>query len=179
MNKPFLFITAGFPGTGKSTLSKALAEKLNLTHLIGDKIRADLTNGKPTHSKEETLEMIATLDRAAVMNLQMGKGVICDVNYLKQSDRKRYYEIASNHNAVPVTLWFDCSLELALERNKQRSPETDAYYNNTPDETVIGMYKRREGLANYENGVVIDCSLPVAKEVQNVIVSLSQYIECT
>ena len=170
---PFILITAGFPGSGKSTLSKEIADKLGFIHLIGDKIRKNISNGAPTHSHQETIEVLSVLDQAAIESLDKGKSVICDMNYIKQEGRARYYDMAKNHNATAVTLWFDCPLEVALERNKKRSPQTDAYYNDTPAEAVQRMYHFREPLADWEHPIIIDCHLPLEEQV----VKVGEYLQ--
>lgn len=168
----FLFITAGFPGTGKTTLSHALAKRGGFVHLIGDKIRNQITAGKPVHDMPETLRMIAALNQQAEEALAQGKSVICDVNFLKQKDRASCYAMAKTHGAQPMTLWFECSLQLALERNAGRSP-SDVFFNDTRADTVCAMYAAREPLEPWENGVVVHSARSIEENVREILETLT------
>ena len=169
MTQPTLVVINGFPGVGKSTISHALSKEKQFIHLIGDEIRKKMTKGKVLGSKDETERMLMLLDTKVEEALKKGCDVICDVNYNRLVDRERNYTIAEKHGALAVTLLFECSLDLALERNSKRSKETDAYYHDTTEESVRGVHRDREPLASWERVIVVHSEKPVAQNIDHIL----------
>jgi predicted kinase len=105
----------GFPGSGKTTVSKIIHEQTGAVHLWADHERRKRF-GKPTHSHPENLKLYAELNHVADTLLGEGKSVIFDTNFNFYKDREHLRSIAAKHGAKTVVIWMRTPKELARER---------------------------------------------------------------
>lgn len=115
MNKQTLFLMLGFPGAGKTTVSKMIEEETGAVHLWADHERRQRF-GKPTHSHEENLTLYSELNDITDQLLSEGKNVIFDTNFNFFKDRERLRAIAATHGAQTMVIWLRTPKELARER---------------------------------------------------------------
>ncbi|MFF8864775.1 AAA family ATPase [Streptomyces sp. NPDC015139] len=110
-----LTLVGGLPGSGKSTLSGALADRLGVTLLSSDRTRKELA-GIPaeqsaTAGYEEGLytpewtakTYTALLDRAAIL-LSAGESVVCDATWFDAAQRDAATRLAEHTSADLVAL---------------------------------------------------------------------------
>jgi aminoglycoside phosphotransferase family enzyme/predicted kinase len=108
--RPLLFITAGLVGSGKTTVSNALAKRLGLTVLSSDVIRKKLANIPPTEHHYDEMESgiysaeysLLTYDKLltdAEDILRNGEHVILDATFLRTSDRAGAIKLAEETGA--------------------------------------------------------------------------------
>jgi len=104
--RPILYIFAGLPGSGKSTIAQLLGQQIGATYLRIDTMEQalrELTNG------HVSTEGHALAHRLAAENLVLGNSVIADsCNPVFQS-RAAWHQTASTHNAVAVDIEIICS----------------------------------------------------------------------
>ena len=104
-SRPRLFITAGLVGSGKSTLSQALAKRLGLTVISSDIVRKRLAAIPTTEHRFEEMESgiysaaysRRTYDKLfseARKILSQGDSVILDASFIKADERGRAQKLA-------------------------------------------------------------------------------------
>ncbi len=115
MARPTLYLFIGYPGAGKTTVAKAIAEATGAHHLWADRERLKLFT-KPTHSEDESLELYKQMNNAAEYLLAQDKSVIFDTNFNHRKDRNHLREIALRHEAEAVIIWVTTPKSLAKQR---------------------------------------------------------------
>jgi aminoglycoside phosphotransferase family enzyme/predicted kinase len=136
--KPMLMLTYGLSGSGKTTVSKELASKLECLHIRSDIERKRIAGMAPLEqssgkgknilysesSSEKTYEKL--LEMAAIA-LGEGIPVIADATFLDATWRARFRELAGKQHCPFRILWFHAPESLLSERIEQRlSGQRDA-----------------------------------------------------
>src|SRR5579875_1407641 len=113
--KQRLYLFVGFPGSGKTHVSKWIAEASGAIHLWADRERTELF-GAPTHSAEESDKLYTYLNQKTDDLLARGKSVIFDTNFNFKADRDYLRRIAYKYNAETLIIWLTTPTALAKER---------------------------------------------------------------
>jgi predicted kinase len=113
--QPTLYLFIGYPGAGKSTVAKLIAEQTGAHLICADNERHKLFK-IPTHAKEESKELYEKLNEATEYLLSQGRSVVFDTNFNFLSDRKKLRDIADKYNATTVLIWIKTPLSVALKR---------------------------------------------------------------
>ncbi len=118
---PTLYIFAGLPGTGKTTLSRQLAQYLGATHLRIDTIEQALQELCGVNVEGEGYRLAY---RIAADNLQLGINVVADsCNPLELT--RREWELVAQRNGCPfVNIELVCS-DIAEHRRRVDSRISD------------------------------------------------------
>lgn len=106
MEKPFLFIFSGLPGTGKSTLAKLLANTTRAAYLRIDTIEQII---RDLYSVKVQGEGYQLAYRIAAENLSTGNSVIADSCNPIELTRKEWKAIAFKFDATPIDIEITCS----------------------------------------------------------------------
>jgi aminoglycoside phosphotransferase family enzyme/predicted kinase len=123
--KPMLLIICGLPGTGKSTLAGAIAERTGFVHLASDVVRKELAGLKPIDAQPEqygegiysehfTERTYAEVGRRAFSFLNQGRSVITDATFSKRRHLKKVMEAADMAGAKVQII--ECSATNATVR---------------------------------------------------------------
>jgi uncharacterized protein len=154
-----LVLVGGLPGTGKSALAGAAADRLGLTVLSSDRIRKELA-GRPAgasapapyrsgiYSAEWTERVYAELLHRATVLLAHGESVIADASFISARHRVAAAAAAAGVSADLVQLRCAASRELAARRIRTRiggvsdadqaiASQMEATADPWPDATVI------------------------------------------
>ncbi|MFJ6783318.1 AAA family ATPase [Streptomyces yangpuensis] len=157
-----LTLVGGLPGSGKSTLSGALADRLGVTLLSSDRMRKELAGipaeqsaaagyGEGLYTPEWTAEAYAALlDRASTL-LASGESVVLDATWTDAEQREAAVRAAERAAADLVALHCRAPLDVAEARIEGRAPgPSDA------DVAVARVMAARE--APWSEAVTVDTS---------------------
>ncbi|UFR07259.1 AAA family ATPase [Streptomyces sp. Go40/10] len=127
-----LTLVGGLPGSGKSTLSGALADRLGVTLLSGDRLRKELAGipaeqpaaaryGEGLYTPEWTARTYAALlDRAALL-LSSGESVVLDATWSDATQREAAVRLAERTSADLVALHCHVPGDVSAARLRTRS----------------------------------------------------------
>ena len=132
MNKPKLYLFVGYPGSGKTSISKLIKEKTGAVHIWADRER-HLQFKPVTYSRPESDELYTRLNSQCEQYLIEGKSVIYDTNFNFYLDRQLLRNIAKKHNAETVLIWMTTPIEIAKSR------ATSELHNS--DTRILGVMK--------------------------------------
>lgn len=146
----------GYPGSGKTTISKYIHELTGAVHLWADHER-NIMFPNPTHSHEENIELYKVLNQRAKQLLQEGKSVIFDTNFNFYRDRKRLRHIAATEEAETVVVWVTTPKDVARERAVEKSEgEHTRVWGNMPLDRFERIANNLQEPADMEHPIRID-----------------------
>jgi aminoglycoside phosphotransferase family enzyme/predicted kinase len=103
--RPCLLLVAGLPGTGKSTLARAVAAQAGFTVLRSDVIRKELAGNttEPLYTPAWSRRTYDECRRRAEALLFEGRRVLVDANFRREEQRRLFVDLAARW-AVPLLL---------------------------------------------------------------------------
>ncbi|WP_375504529.1 AAA family ATPase [uncultured Jatrophihabitans sp.] len=116
-----LILVGGAPGTGKTTVATALADRLGATYLSTEVIRGE-HNGPDTdrYTKEaKTATYRAVLERARHL-LERGQSVVADATWGELAWRREAGELATTTASMLTQLVCEAPVDVAAARAEQR-----------------------------------------------------------
>lgn len=164
MTRPTLYLLIGYPGAGKTTVSKIVAEATGATHLWADLERHKLFPS-PTHSKEESYELYEKLNAMASNLLANGKSVVFDTNFNYLNDREKLRDIAKKNNAKTITIWVKTPKNLAKDRAVEAHESRNLYDINMSLERFNSIVSKLEPPTNDEAAIVLDGTNLTKKDI--------------
>ena len=115
-----LFLMVGYPGSGKTTVSKLIHDLTGATHIWSDYERRQMF-GQPLHTVEESRQLYAYLNKVVDKLLADGQSVIFDTNFNFKKDRQHLKDIAARHGARTLVIWLTTPEDIARERAVEQS----------------------------------------------------------
>jgi predicted kinase len=119
-NKMFVIFLYGFPGAGKTTFARHMAEEVKCAHLQHDRISNKLYGEKSDDFEMQSRE---TLNFMTNEFLNAGVSVIYDADVHRMAERRMLRGAARNSKAIPVLIWMQIDPETAYNRTKKRDPQ--------------------------------------------------------
>lgn len=116
---PYLIVISGLPGSGKSTFSRALAQRIPVLLMESDALRKALF-GIPTHSPQESARLFRAVHALIEEFLQKGIPVLLDATNLQESHREPLYAIAERNKARLILVWVEAPEEVVRQRLERR-----------------------------------------------------------
>lgn len=157
--KPILFITIGFPGSGKTYFARRFAKQFGIIHLNSDKVRSELFK-KPKYDRKFLDLVFNEMDRRAEKFLSEGKSVIYDANVTKRIFRKKLQNIARTNRAKYLLLWFQAPVNIAigrsLKRKKLKSEFLKKYHVPIDKWVILRIRKATESPTRSEHHIIIN-----------------------
>jgi predicted kinase len=120
---PVFVVVSGLPGTGKSYLSRRLAERLSYPVLESDALRKQLFPA-PTYSAVESSILFRAIHRLIEELLGKGVSLILDATNLTERYRERLYRIADRHKARLIIARTEAPPEVVRERLQDRAEKS-------------------------------------------------------
>ena len=185
---PFLAITHGLSGSGKTTVTDSLLEATSLFRVRSDVERKRLYGLKPEarsgagldegmyspEAGERTYRRLADVARAII---QSGFSAIVDAAFLKRRERTAFHELAQELSVPFVILDVTAPESLLRERVKQRMQHgQDA---SEADITVLeNQLRNSEPLDASELAVAIEVDTEQTENVQALVQRLTKATSC-
>lgn len=140
-------IFCGVPGSGKTTIAKLAAEGLeNAMHIQTDAVRAMLSH--PVFGQKESQFVYDICYGIAKEALRAGYLVLLDATFMRNEYRSEARNRLRRYCTRIDTVWIDCTLKTALERNSLRESPI-------PPEKLEGIHS---GFENPKRALRIDSS---------------------
>lgn len=119
-HQPTLYLMLGYPGAGKTTAAKILAQLTGAIHIWADYERRQ-THGKPVYSQAENDALYQQLNFRAAKLLEQKHSVIYDTAFNHQKDRVALRTLAHNLGLQTIIIWVKAPKELAKTRAQSMS----------------------------------------------------------
>lgn len=112
-------IGVGLPGSGKTTILKAFAERCEYVYISPDDIRMELHGDASEQSGMK--EVWEKVHLRTLRALRKRRSVVVDATFYKRNERRDFIRFAKDHGAESIEAVFtNISLEVADERNRKR-----------------------------------------------------------
>ncbi len=116
--RPTLYLMLGYPGAGKTTIARIIADTTGAVRLSSDQFR--VTHFKnPTFSQDEHDAVYSGLNKETQQLLQKGKSVVYDANLNRYIHRKEKYDIAHKLGVNVQLIWINTPKHIAKQRATQ------------------------------------------------------------
>ncbi len=162
---PRLLVFSGLPGTGKSTLSRAVAERLGATWLRIDTVEAAIVESGVPRSFATGVAGYVGAARIARENLEIGQDVVIDAVTAEREGRRLWRDVARETRASRYVIALRLS-DAALHRRRVegRPSPTPPLPAPTWSEVVARAYRPWT-----EPVLTVEGSAPVEENVRQVL----------
>lgn len=159
-----LVLVCGLPGTGKSTVAKELAKRINGKLLRTDIIRKEMIK-KPKYTERGKQNVYELLFSRAEHLLSKKINCILDGTFYKKSLRKRASDVAKKTGAKFEIIECICPEKIIFERMKKRIKIGDA------SDADFRIYEKMKNEYEpiEEKHIVIDTSKNYEKIIEKVV----------
>lgn len=172
MKQNCLFLMLGYPGAGKTTASKLIADVTGATHIWADQERRNL-HPQPSYSQRENDELYTSLNTETDKYLRQGKDVVFDTAFNHYEDRQKLRQIATSHNAQTIVVWVKTPPQVSKDRaqNSHNHAHTRLLGNMT-DEHFHALQNKLEVPKSDERTIVLDGTKLTREYVQNILLDI-------
>ena len=119
-----LIVITGHPGSGKTSLAKALSHKYSIPFISKDTLKECMFDTLGSSDKEWSLKVSAAahriMDKMIENHLNIESSIIVESNFKSQIDSRRFTEISGRYNATCLQLLCTASPEVLYERWAER-----------------------------------------------------------
>ncbi|MEI7682928.1 MAG: ATP-binding protein [Candidatus Saccharibacteria bacterium] len=152
----FLYLLVGYPGSGKTTVSKLIHDKTGAVHLWADQIRKERFI-KPNYGHAENTELYNYMNEETARLLSSGQSVIFDTNFNFFADRQRLRSIAKKNDAKTAIIWVKAPLAIAKKRATSQAHNQDSrVLGNMSDLDFERLSGHLEEPRPEENPIIVD-----------------------
>lgn len=123
LNKPVLICLYGYPGSGKSYVSRNLSTAIRAAHVSADRIRSELFE-QPRYDQQENAVINHLMNYMSDEFLSAGVSVIYDTNAMRIAQRRNLRMLANKHKAEHILIWLQIDAESSFARTQTRDRRT-------------------------------------------------------
>ncbi len=167
--RPRLVLVGGLPGSGKSTVARAFAERVGADRICSDELRKELAGAHPGErlaaavgagiygppmSELTYRELLVQAER----QLRAGRSVILDATFSRATDRRRAAALARAAGGVLVAAQCRCPARVARQRLAARSHPAYAGPSDAGWEVYRSM---RRSFDPWPDAVRVETTLPL------------------
>lgn len=131
MNKSKLYLTVGFPGSGKSTWCEQKTKEDVIIH-SSDALREELLGD--VNAQDKNTDIFTELHRRVKDDLKEGKDVVMDCTNINRKRRMAFLNELKKIPCEKICVFFAVPFEICMERNNARDRVV-------PEEVMWRMYK--------------------------------------
>lgn len=154
VNKPFVVMFYGYPGSGKTGFAKQLSEELGLAHLQEDRIANELFGERQAGDDPALKRMMHYVTKEF---LRANVPIAFDADVLRLQDRRAIRELSKQQKAGSLLVWLQVDPETAFARTqtRDRRKSEDKYAKTYDKSTFEGTLGRMQNPSINEDYVVI------------------------
>lgn len=164
---PFLIIMSGLPGTGKSYLSRKIADRLPCVVLTSDTLRKVIFP-VPAYDPDENQRLFTAVPILVEDLLSRNIPVLLDATNLVEYHREQLYHIADKLRLKLIIIQTEAPAEVVRERLNARITDGDLLGSSDADVEVHERMKASKQKIR-RNHFVVDTSKDITPVVKKVI----------
>lgn len=145
----------GFPGSGKSTVSKMISKELGIPRINSDELRKEMfASVEDIRNVKLNPYVFGALDYMVEASLRANISVIYDANNNRIKDRNKSTVIADKQEATTIIVWVKTPLDTAKERDVDRR-ENNGHL-SIPEKRYNEIVSSLQQPLAHENTIIID-----------------------
>ncbi len=173
LTKPTLIMMYGYPGAGKTFLSRQLSQDIQIAQVQGERIRGELFE-EPRYDKQENDIVEHLMLYMTEEFLAAGISVLYDTNAMRLGQRRELREMARKAKAQTMLVWLQIDIESAFTRvNKRDKRRADDRFAMDLDRTSFESYaSRMQNPSTTEDYIVMSGKHPYTTQRSAIIKKL-------
>jgi predicted kinase len=159
----------GYPGSGKTTVSKIIQGLTGARHLWADHERQQMFKD-PQHTHPENIKLYDELNQRTDELLRAGTSVIFDTNFNFYKDREHLRRIAARNGARTTVIWITTPQDIARTRATEQSDgQATRVWGNMPPADFDRIARNLQPPHDDEHAIELDGSHTTAEHVADVL----------
>ena len=171
---PVLIVVSGLPGTGKSSFSNRLAERVPVAVVESDAMRKAMVPS-PLYTAEESGRLFQAIHGLIDLLLERCVPVLLDATSLVEAHREHLYQIAGRHSARVILVRVEAPPEVVRQRLEGRAKDAQGHDPSDADwEVYQRMRPSQEPIRR--NHMVVDTSRDIGPAVEKIVREINRWI---
>jgi len=166
--KPFLIVLSGLPGTGKSYVSRKLAERLPCVILSSDTMRRALFPS-PVFSAGENQRLFAAVHILIEELLSKNVAILLDATNLVERHRERLYCIIDRLRLKLIILRVEAPPEVVQERLQARMAIDNASLDSSEADFGVYLKMKTNKQTIRRQHFAVDTSRDIAPVIEKIV----------
>jgi predicted kinase len=166
--KPFLIVLSGLPGTGKSYVSRKLAERIPCVILSSDTMRKALFPS-PVYGAPENQRLFAALHILIEDLLSKNIAILLDATNLVEHHRERLYAIVHRLRLKLIILRVEAPPEVVQERLQARMAMDNAPQDSSDADFGVYLRMKTSKQRIRRQHFAVDTSRDIAPVIEKIV----------